>query len=94
MVTVVDAGHIWEVLGSLRNLGKSRFSRSEAKDVTDGSIDLERTITDLLVDQIEFADVLLVNKTDLVSEQQLGAARRRHIPGDAAGRGAALPQAL
>jgi len=33
MVTVVDAAHIWEVLGSVKNLGQSRFSRSEAKQV-------------------------------------------------------------
>ena len=52
MVTVVDAAHIWEVLGSVKNLAESRFSRSEAKQVTDGSIDMERTIVDLLVDQI------------------------------------------
>ena len=41
MVTVVDAAHIWEVLSSVRTLGESRFSRSEAKQVTDVSIDLE-----------------------------------------------------
>jgi G3E family GTPase/FKBP-type peptidyl-prolyl cis-trans isomerase len=66
MVTVVDAAHIWEVMGSLKSLSESRFSRSEAKQVVDDSIDLERTIVDLLVDQIEFADVILLNKKDLV----------------------------
>merc|ERR1740138_916376 len=30
-----------------------------------------RTIVDLLVDQIEFANVLLLNKTDLISAQEL-----------------------
>ena len=33
--------------------------------------DDERTIVDLLSDQIDFADVILVNKTDLISKEQL-----------------------
>jgi G3E family GTPase/FKBP-type peptidyl-prolyl cis-trans isomerase len=77
MVTVVDAAHIWEVLGSLESLSESRFSRSEAKQVVDGSIDLERTIVDLLVDQVEFADVILLNKKDLVGTE----AERNKIEG-------------
>jgi G3E family GTPase len=30
----------------------------------------ERTISNLLLDQIEFADVILLNKTDLLTQQQ------------------------
>ena len=30
-----------------------------------------KTVVDLLVNQVEFADVILLNKTDMVSEQQL-----------------------
>ena len=34
--------------------------------------DDERSVADLLVDQVEFADVLLISKTDLVTETELG----------------------
>ena len=30
-----------------------------------------KTVVDLLVNQVKFADVILLNKTDMVSEQQL-----------------------
>ncbi|MEM9516332.1 MAG: zinc metallochaperone GTPase ZigA [Actinomycetota bacterium] len=44
----------------------------------------ERTIADLLIDQVEFADIIVVNKTDLVSEadlERLVAILRRLNPG-------------
>merc|ERR1719453_1217558 len=36
----------------------------------------ERTIVDLLTDQAEFANVLLLNKTDLVSSEELDKLKR------------------
>ncbi|TJZ79286.1 GTP-binding protein [Rhodococcus oryzae] len=63
MVTVVDASTF---LGELTR-GQRLADRGEVAG--DGD---ERTISDLLVDQVEFADVLLLTKTDLVSEKGAG----------------------
>lgn len=59
MVTVVDASSFLEDCGSVEALQ----DRGEALGPED-----ERTIVDLLVDQVEFANVILINKTDLASE--------------------------
>jgi G3E family GTPase len=60
MVTVVDASTF------LRELVRGDALAAREPAVTDSDI---RTIADLLVDQVEFADVILLNKTDLVSEK-------------------------
>lgn len=66
MVTVVDA----------YNFLKDYASRDRLADrgETAGEGD-HRTVVDLLVEQIEFADVIVLNKTDLVSAAQLGRLR-------------------
>lgn len=62
MVTVVDASRFWHDFGS----GESLLDRKEAISDED-----EREIADLLIDQIEFCDVLVLNKCDLVDEADL-----------------------
>ncbi|EOR23028.1 CobW/P47K subfamily GTPase [Niallia nealsonii AAU1] len=62
MVTVVDANRFWHDFSS----GESLLDRKQAVDEMD-----EREIADLLIDQIEFANVIVLNKTDLISESKL-----------------------
>jgi G3E family GTPase len=61
MVTVVDAKNFLKDYKSSKSL-KSRKLEVGEED--------ERTITDLLIDQVEFADVILLNKVDLISEEE------------------------
>ncbi|MFF5076453.1 GTP-binding protein [Actinoplanes sp. NPDC000266] len=62
MVTVVDAPHLIARVNGGETLEDRGLSAYE---------DDERTIADLLVDQLEFADVVVINKTDLVSMAEL-----------------------
>ncbi|TDC50054.1 GTP-binding protein [Micromonospora sp. KC207] len=62
MVTVVDAPHLIAMITAGETLEQRGLSAYE---------DDARTVADLLVDQIEFADVVVVNKTDLVAEAEL-----------------------
>lgn len=61
MVTVIDAHNIMSNFETMDTLAE----RGEGIDEDD-----ERTIVDLLVDQIEFANVIVLNKLDLVSTEQ------------------------
>ena len=63
MVTVVDAFNFFKDFGSNELLVD--------RDLTDMEGD-HRTIVNLLTDQIEFADVIILNKADLVTTETLG----------------------
>lgn len=66
MVTVVDAANLASEYSS-RDFLKHRNLEVSASD--------ERPIVGLLADQIEFADVIVLNKLDIATEEQLSAAR-------------------
>lgn len=57
MVTVVDGYNFWQDFTS----GETLIDRMQATDTADG-----REVVDLLIDQIEFANVILLNKIDLM----------------------------
>ena len=61
MVTVVDAARFVADFGSTDELPDRDLGLDETDD---------RSIAALLTDQIEFADVLLLNKTDLISAEE------------------------
>ena len=66
MVTVVDAANL------INNYSSTDFLRDRGESL--GEED-DRTLVDLLVEQIEFANVIVLNKVDLVSEEQLKIVR-------------------
>ncbi|OJU98740.1 MAG: hypothetical protein BGO19_04410 [Acinetobacter sp. 38-8] len=61
MVTVVDAYNFLKDYSSLDSL----TSRGESLGEDD-----ERNVVDLLIDQIEFCDVILLNKVDLINREE------------------------
>ena len=62
MVTLVDAVQFLDQIGARRRLADADRG---------ASMDDERTVADLLVDQVEFADRIYVTKTDLVTADRL-----------------------
>ena len=66
MVTVVDA---WNFL---RDYSSSDLLGERGQSLGDED---QRTVVDLLIDQVEFADVIAINKADLVSEEDRGRLR-------------------
>ncbi|MEM1141835.1 MAG: zinc metallochaperone GTPase ZigA [Pseudomonadota bacterium] len=62
MVTVVDAANFMHDYKEAKRLQETGESLGEED---------ERNVTDLLVDQVEFADVILISKTDLVDSDSV-----------------------
>ncbi len=63
MVTVVDAERFQDDFQSVEEF-RDRFPGSDVED--------DRDIARVLIEQIEFANVILLNKTDLISEEEVG----------------------
>lgn len=59
MITVVDAPRLLASFGEIDELAELGIGRDDEDD---------RTIAELIVDQIEFADLVLVSKTDLIAD--------------------------
>ena len=66
MVTVVDAFNFFNDFGSADKLADRQLT-----DIEDDF----RTIVNLLTDQIEFANVIILNKVDLVKKDDIGVLR-------------------
>lgn len=75
LVTVVDARRFLEELDGAELLAERGLA---------AGADDQRSVAELLIDQVEFADVLVLNKTDLVEPEELAvveAALARLNPG-------------
>ena len=62
MVTVIDANSFWEDYSS----GESLIDRQQGTDQTD-----KREIADLLLEQAEFADIIILIKIDLIEDHDV-----------------------
>ncbi|WP_026620377.1 G3E family GTPase (plasmid) [Ensifer sp. WSM1721] len=67
MVTVVDAANL------LKDYSSAEFLSDRGETAGDGD---NRTIVDLLVEQIEFADVVILNKISTATPEERDAARK------------------
>jgi G3E family GTPase len=75
MVTVIDAANFLSRFRDAATLAEHGLAVGEED---------ERTISDLLIDQVEFADVIVINKVDLVTAEEsdeLEAILRKLNPG-------------
>ena len=66
MVTVVDA------VNFIKDYDEAKYLKDTGESLGE---DDERSVSDLLVEQVEFADIILVSKTDLVSKSDIERLR-------------------
>ncbi|WP_374566593.1 GTP-binding protein, partial [Nitrosomonas sp.] len=66
MVTVVDA------VNFLKDFDEAKMLQETGESL---GADDERSVTELLIDQVEFSDVILINKIDLISPEELDNLR-------------------
>jgi len=64
LVTVIDAYNFWNDFGSADTVQTRDMNEDDPAD--------QRSIVNLLTDQIEFANVIILNKTDLVEANTVG----------------------
>lgn len=69
MLTVMDAGYLDQYFKSPENTGYERRTRRLHNDK-------RRPLQELLIEQMECADILLINKTDTVSDDNVAACER------------------
>ncbi|KAL3931453.1 MAG: hypothetical protein SGARI_004203, partial [Bacillariaceae sp.] len=76
LVTVVDAHMFLPMMTTLERFS-DKFEDGLDKSTPEGEKEGEKSISNLLIEQVEFADVILLNKTDLVdSEEQLEKTKK------------------
>ncbi len=66
MVTVVDAANL------IKNYSSTDFLKDKGEIADEAD---ERTLVDLIVEQIEFANVIILNKIDLITKSNLNTIR-------------------
>lgn len=70
MVTVMDAKQFFDALSDDKDIFEKWGDKEEIAEE-----DMGRSVCSLLIDQIEFANVILLNKTDLVSKEEMQEIR-------------------
>jgi G3E family GTPase len=68
-VTVIDLHSFADHVALLQGFG-DKFTDGLDQSTPEGRQEGERSIADLLIEQVEFANVIVLNKTDLVSDDE------------------------